>query len=51
MMEIQHTKRATGLIWPDLIPGILEKRYKRFMADATLPLRNAAIFSIIEIMQ
>ena len=36
-MEIQQTKRATGLIWPDLISGILEKRYKRFMADVTLP--------------
>jgi len=36
-MEIQQTKRATGLVWPDLISGILEKRYKRFMADVALP--------------
>jgi len=35
-MEIKQTKRATGLVWPDLISGILEKRYKRFMADVTL---------------
>jgi len=36
MMEIQPTRRATGLNWPDLVSGILEKRYKRFMADVTL---------------
>ena len=36
-MNIQPTNRATGLNWPDLISGILEKRYKRFMADVTLP--------------
>ena len=27
---------SKGLIWPELIPGILVKRYKRFMADVTL---------------
>jgi len=37
VMEIKQTKRATGLVWPDLISGILEKRYKRFMADVALP--------------
>jgi sugar fermentation stimulation protein A len=27
---------SKGLIWPELIPGILVKRYKRFMADVKL---------------
>ncbi|MBW2487711.1 MAG: hypothetical protein JRE72_09835 [Deltaproteobacteria bacterium] len=25
-----------GLTWPELIPGILLKRYKRFLADVKL---------------
>jgi sugar fermentation stimulation protein A len=29
-------KKSRGLPWPDLIPGILVKRYKRFMADVQL---------------
>jgi sugar fermentation stimulation protein A len=27
---------SKGLVWPELIPGILVKRYKRFMADVKL---------------
>jgi len=49
--DVNVSGRITGLIWPDLISGILEKRYKRFMADVTLPLRNASTFSKIKIMQ
>jgi sugar fermentation stimulation protein A len=37
MMDIKQTHRATGLIWPDLISGVLKKRYKRFLADVSLP--------------
>ena len=33
---IKTTQTAPGLRWPQLIPGILEKRYKRFMADVRL---------------
>ncbi len=33
---IRTPKTAAGLVWPELIPGILEKRYKRFMADVRL---------------
>lgn len=33
---IQKRKSPDGLPWPDLIPGILERRYKRFMADVKL---------------
>jgi sugar fermentation stimulation protein A len=32
-MSRQH---LAGLPWPDLIPGTLEKRYKRFLADVKL---------------
>jgi len=31
-----NSKKTKGLIWPQLTPGILVKRYKRFMADVTL---------------
>ena len=36
---MEKTKSSTpskGLVWLELIPGILVKRYKRFMADVTL---------------
>ena len=33
---IPKIKPTNGLLWPDLIPGILEKRYQRFMADVRL---------------
>jgi len=29
-------KKPNGLFWPDLIPGVLIKRYKRFLADVEL---------------
>ena len=27
---------SRGILWPDLTPGILIQRYKRFLADVTL---------------
>jgi len=36
-MNVPETfKKPQGLLWPELIPGILVKRYKRFMADVQL---------------
>lgn len=36
MMKPKDTESLGGLLWPDLIRGILVKRYKRFMADVQL---------------
>jgi sugar fermentation stimulation protein A len=36
MNKIADSKEPAGLFWPPLIPGILKKRYKRFMADVKL---------------
>ena len=36
MKKIKNSTPSTGLAWPELIPGILVKRYKRFMADVKL---------------
>ena len=33
---IEYSRTFKGLIWPVLIPGILVKRYKRFLADVNL---------------
>ncbi len=34
--KAQKSKLSGGLPWPDLIPGFLIKRYKRFLADVKL---------------
>lgn len=36
MITTETSKKNPGLPWPELIPGILVKRYKRFMADVQL---------------
>ena len=36
MKKTENSTPSKGLAWPELIPGILVKRYKRFMADVTL---------------
>jgi len=36
MHRTQFSTRSNGLFWPELIPGVLVKRYKRFMADVEL---------------
>jgi sugar fermentation stimulation protein A len=36
MKKTKSALATEGLAWPPLIPGILIKRYKRFMADITL---------------
>jgi sugar fermentation stimulation protein A len=36
MKKAKSSTLSTGLVWPELIPGILVKRYKRFMADVKL---------------
>jgi len=35
MKKTNNSTPSKGLAWPELIPGILVKRYKRFMADVT----------------
>jgi len=36
MKKNKGSTPSKGLVWPELIPGILVKRYKRFMADVKL---------------
>jgi len=36
MNSVTPSPKQAGLAWPPLIPGILVKRYKRFMADVRL---------------
>ena len=36
MLMIENSSTFKGLKWPALIPGILVKRYKRFLADVNL---------------
>jgi sugar fermentation stimulation protein A len=36
MKKTENSTPSKGLTWPELIPGILVKRYKRFMTDVTL---------------
>ena len=36
MTSSSHQNASEGLSWPELIPGILVKRYKRFMVDVNL---------------
>ncbi len=36
MKNTENSTPSKGLTWPELIPGILVKRYKRFMADVKL---------------
>lgn len=36
MKKTKNSTPSTGLVWPKLIPGVLVKRYKRFMADVRL---------------
>ena len=36
MNKIKKSTPSTGLVWPELTPGVLVKRYKRFMADVKL---------------
>ena len=36
MSNTKDSNTFKGLKWPDLIPGILVKRYKRFLADVKL---------------
>jgi len=36
MNRSENSKETAGLFWPQLIPGTLVKRYKRFMADVAL---------------
>ena len=36
MKKTKSSIPSKGLVWPELIPGILVKRYKRFMADVKL---------------
>ena len=36
MKKTKHSTPSKDLAWPELIPGILVKRYKRFMADIKL---------------
>ncbi len=36
MKKTKNSTPSKGLAWPELIPGILVKRYKRFMADVKL---------------
>jgi sugar fermentation stimulation protein A len=36
MKKIKNSTPSTGLAWPKLIPGILVKRYKRFIVDVKL---------------
>jgi len=33
MAKPKYTDKFNGLEWPSLVPGILIKRYKRFLAD------------------
>ena len=41
MTSSSHQNASEGLSWPELIPGILVKRYKRFMVDVKL--KNGAL--------
>lgn len=34
--KIGNQPKSNGLIWPELIPGMLVRRYKRFLADVEL---------------
>ena len=36
MKTTKNSSPSKGLVWPELIPGILVKRYKRFIADVKL---------------
>jgi len=36
MAKSKSTNTFNGLEWPELIPGTLIKRYKRFLADVKL---------------
>ena len=36
MHKVNSSTPSIGLVWPELIPGVLIKRYKRFMADVKL---------------
>jgi sugar fermentation stimulation protein A len=36
MKKIKNSTPSTGLAWPKLLPGVLVKRYKRFIADVKL---------------
>ena len=36
MKQSAPSKPSNGLAWPQLIPGVLKKRYKRFLADVCL---------------
>ena len=33
MKPLSSANNSRGLTWPELTPGILLKRYKRFLAD------------------
>ena len=36
MKKTKSAQTTEGLAWPELIPGVLVKRYKRFMVDVKL---------------
>jgi len=36
MKKTRETQKELGIIWPELFPGILIKRYKRFLVDVEL---------------